>query len=347
MRLPKGIRQRGLSLLVDVTVNGVRRTGTVAMPLGAGVDACQTALKHAVSLQAEMKAEMLKAIAGERATKDVWTLRQAYEKACELHWNANESKSFTKLKRNAELALDYFGEATTVDALTGDRLDQYAKHLAESGLCGATVNRKMSAISKMLTVAARKGKLSAKPHIERKKEYQGRIRFLTAAEEKLVLATFDQWGLDEQSEVTCVLVDTGLRPSELWRIEARDLDFLGNLIHVWESKNDKPRSIPMTSRVREILWRRSDCMTGPLFPYDNYWFDRAWNRMKAHIGLASDKEFIPYALRHTCASRLAQRGVALKVVQEWMGHKAIQTTLRYAHLCPTNLQEAVKVLEAV
>ncbi len=40
---------------------------------------------------------------------------------------------------------------------------------------------------------------------------------------------------------------------------------------------------------------------------------------------------------HTCASRLVQRGVPLKVVQEWMGHKAINMTMRYAHLAPANL----------
>jgi integrase len=333
----KGIRQRGNSLLVDVTVHGVRRTGTVK---GLNVN-------DAVALQAQMKADMLRDIIGNRQRKDTWTLRQAFEKTCELHWNPQESKSWDTLRANGELALSYFGEAAPVDTLDADRCDQFAKHLADSGLSGATVNRKMSALSKMLTVAVRKGKIQARPHIERKKEYQGRIRFLTPQEEKLVLSTFDQWGLDEQSEVACVLVDTGLRPSELWRMQSRDLDFLGNLIHVWESKNDKPRSIPMTTRVRDILWRRSDVVTGPLFPYDNFWFGRAWDRMKTHIGLASDGEFVPYALRHTCASRLVQRGVPLKVVQEWMGHKAIQTTLRYAHLCPTNLQEAVKVLETV
>ncbi len=337
MKLPKGIRQRGNSLLVDVTVNGIRRTGTVT---GLDVD-------RAIALQATLRAEMLNTIAGDRPTQDVWTLRQAFEKACELHWNPGESKSWEQLRANAEVALRYFGEATRVDTLTSERIDQFAKSLRDSGLAGGTINRKVSALSKLLTVAQRKGKLTARPYIERCKETPGRIRFLTPHEEKLVLATFDQWGMDEQSEVVCVLIDTGLRPSELWRMEARDLDFLGNLIHVWDSKNHKPRSVPMTTRVRDILWRRSDAMAGPLFPYDNYWFDRAWNRMKIHLKLDADKQFIPYALRHTCASRLIQRSVALKVVQEWLGHKSIQTTLRYAHLCPTNLQDAVKVLEAV
>ena len=41
-----------------------------------------------------------------------------------------------------------------------------------------------------------------------------------------------------------------------------------------------------------------------------------------------------------------QRGVALKVVQEWMGHKAINVTMRYAHLARANLLAAVSVLES-
>lgn len=68
--------------------------------------------------------------------------------------------------------------------------------------------------------------------------------------------------------------------------------------------------------------------------------------MKALIGLAEDTQFVPYALRHTCCSRLVQRGVNLRVVQEWMGHKTITVTLRYAHLCPTNLLNAVNVLNS-
>ena len=41
-----------------------------------------------------------------------------------------------------------------------------------------------------------------------------------------------------------------------------------------------------------------------------------------------------------------QRGVSLEVVRQWLGHKSFQTTLRYARLSPTNLLDAVKVLDA-
>jgi site-specific recombinase XerD len=49
-------------------------------------------------------------------------------------------------------------------------------------------------------------------------------------------------------------------------------------------------------------------------------------------------------LRHTFCSRLVQRGVNLKVVQEAAGHLTIQTTAKYAHLDKRSLHEAMTVL---
>ena len=66
--------------------------------------------------------------------------------------------------------------------------------------------------------------------------------------------------------------------------------------------------------------------------------------MRTDMGLDDDKEFVLHCLRHTCASRLVQKGVQIQVVQQWLGHKSIQMTLRYAHLNVNNLMDAVHVL---
>ena len=50
-------------------------------------------------------------------------------------------------------------------------------------------------------------------------------------------------------------------------------------------------------------------------------------------------------LRHTFASRLVMRGVDLTTVQELMGHKHINMTLRYAHLAPGQKRAAIAVLD--
>ena len=84
-----------------------------------------------------------------------------------------------------------------------------------------------------------------------------------------------------------MLVDTGLRNSELWRMEARDVDLKENMLRIWKNKADLPRAIPMTSRVREIIEIRTKKFpSGRLFPKaNNDWFLKTWIRARNILGL--------------------------------------------------------------
>lgn len=53
-----------------------------------------------------------------------------------------------------------------------------------------------------------------------------------------------------------------------------------------------------------------------------------------------------HKLRHTFASRLAEKGVAMATIKELMGHSDIRTTMRYAHLGQHVLKDAIKVLDS-
>jgi integrase/recombinase XerC len=55
------------------------------------------------------------------------------------------------------------------------------------------------------------------------------------------------------------------------------------------------------------------------------------------------KNATPHTLRHTFASAKSRRGVPLRQVQEWLGHRSIATTQRYVHL---DRQDAQKLMEA-
>ena len=59
---------------------------------------------------------------------------------------------------------------------------------------------------------------------------------------------------------------------------------------------------------------------------------------------AGSSFFTWYYLPHTFASRLVMAGVDLRTVAEWMGHKTIQMTMRYAHLAPAHKLAAVEKL---
>lgn len=67
----------------------------------------------------------------------------------------------------------------------------------------------------------------------------------------------------------------------------------------------------------------------------------------AALKVAAVRNLHFHDLRHTFASRMVQRGVPLKAVQELLGHADMKTTMRYAHLAPSDLTKAVMSLSRV
>lgn len=323
------IQQRGSKFRVDVTKNGTRQRVT-----------CDTH-DEALSVLARLE------LASSGLSANQWSIQEAYEACLAQVWS--KGRNVEAATRNGKYAVEFFGADTPLDAISTVRIDGWIARLAQIGNAKTTINNKLNALSKLMTFAMERRKMDRKPHIERQSRKGFRMRrFLTQEEEDTVLALFGRWGQDCHAEAVCVLADTGIRPSELWALERSDVhpDVGPGVISLDETKTSIPRSVPTTPRVKDILARRCEMIkTGPLFPHNNWWLGKAWRAAKKEMGLSEDRGFVPYSLRHTCASRLVQRGVELVVVQEWMGHANMEMTRRYAKLCPKNLFDAVKVLE--
>lgn len=344
--LPRGVRRRGNSFVADVSYRGQRRTGTAAT--------AEEAAALRAALLADMRGAQVAPLVSPAAP--TWSLRKAIGVTAQVAWRGTSWGPVAEHHANA--FAKFIGQDRPLDTIDMNTLDQWVLRLEADGKSDGTINRYLAAVSKVFTTAQERGGVAAKPKFPRRKEVRGRVRWLTPEEEAAALAYFEHTGQTAARDLFVLLIDTGLRMGEALRLEMRDVDFKTGLLTVWQSKNGEPRSVPMTARVKQILSSRSDGqslqdvvgaskLTGAqkVAALSKHQFRQAWDRLKAHLELTHDTQFVPHALRHTCASRLVQRGVPLKVVQEWLGHKTISVTMRYAHLAPANLLDAVKKLE--
>ena len=271
-------------------------------------------------------------------------LSTAIQKVYEERWKDN--KDGLKSQRIAERLMDITGDIT-ISKIDEDVIKRLVRTLEGSGIKGATVNRYLATIKTLLRHHRQPWE-----HIKLKKENKGRIRVLSKDEELRVVEMLlgaELQGMKpyhtEAGDMVKVLVDTGMRLSELLNLKYKDVNFTSNLISIWINKGDLPRSIPMTKRTRIIMEERQHISSVKPFSITIHEAERAWQWVRAEMGFEKDSEFVIHALRHTCASRLVNAGIDLYVVKEWLGHSTIQVTERYAHLNPVKLVHAVEVLE--
>ena len=140
---------------------------------------------------------------------------------------------------------------------------------------------------------------------------------------------------------------TGLRLGEQYGLTWDCVDFERRMLTIPLSKNGELRHAPLNDEALAALHTiRKYSTDQPYLFLNRYghrlvspreWFDPA-------VKAAGLKDFTWHCLRHTFASRLVMAGVDLRTVQELVGHKTIQMTVRYAHLAPKHQLAAVQRL---
>jgi len=138
-----------------------------------------------------------------------------------------------------------------------------------------------------------------------------------------------------------VLLNTGMRRSELLKLELNNVDFDNNLIRVEKTKGKKRREIPMTGRVRAILEELSPGffadMTGDQVSHK-------FTDCAKKVGLKGLKL---HSFRHTFGTLLLAMGYDITVAKELLGHEDIKTTLVYAKADSRLLRDAIRSFETL
>ncbi len=170
--------------------------------------------------------------------------------------------------------------------------------------------------------------------------------YLTPAEvEKLAKAARD--GRYGHRDATLILIAFrhGLRAIELCDLEWSQVEFGRSAsLHVRRAKNGKPSVHPIRGdelrALRELHRGASTPFVfstergGPFTP-------DAVNRLVKGIGKRAKLPFPVHAhmLRHACGYALANAGHDTRRIQDWLGHRSIQHTVRYAELSSAPFRE--------
>lgn len=280
-------------------------------------------------------------------SKNPKLLTEIHSKLVNKGWEKNQS-------RRASEIIKLLGEGMLITELDETHIEHLCTTLDERGLTGSTINRYLASLSKMLRYANERKAiyhLDRVPFIEWRAENKARIRFVLPEEEKEMIEVLTKRGDTDYLNFFLFLMDTGMRLSEAHRLCKRDVQISNDgqyYITLYDTKNGDDRGIPLTKRAKKIV---ADLIANKerkdsIFAL-NYWsIERVWREMREIMGLENDKQFVIHCLRHTFASRLAQSGsVEMHIIGKLLGHRSYAMTQRYSHLRPTNLVNAIDVLD--
>ena len=271
-------------------------------------------------------------------------LSEVVQELYDVRWKYNKDSvnSLARGKRVVEIVGDI-----PIGEVNQETVRTLMLHLQGRANKPATVNRTLEVLKTML-----KYKKMEWDYIKLAKVPKGRIRVISKEEEDQVITLFREtkhssrrYFYSDMADLVVCLVDTGCRLGEILKLKYEDISFDNNLISIWVNKGGRPRSIPMTKRVRAIMEARQSRDKFKPFHLKSDMAVTAWQWVRKQMGLTNDKEFVLHALRHTCASRLLFKGVDLVTIKEWLGHADIQTTMRYAHMAPNKLAHAASILD--
>jgi integrase len=177
-------------------------------------------------------------------------------------------------------------------------------------------------------------------------ELRNREYLLPPEVDKLIAAT--KQSRYPQRDATLILVTYrhGLRAAEACDLEWSQVDFDTATLHVRRVKNGKPATHPIRGdELRALRQLRRDQGPQATFVFTSErgapFTTDALNRLVKRIGEKAKLGFPIHVhmLRHSCGYALANKGHDTRAIQDWLGHRAIQHTVRYTELTPARFRD--------
>ncbi len=249
----------------------------------------------------------------------------------------------------------FHGAAEAVPGAEGIR--RYLDWLRRSGLSARTIARKLTTLRNFYRFLLRQEWIDADPTalLTLPRQWKSLPKYLTLEEIDRLLTAPDPakpTGLRDRA-MLALLYATGMRVSELCRVQVTDLDPDLGVIRVF-GKGGKQRMVPVgrpaLAAVSEYVERGRGRLLGArsspyLFvsargkPLTRQGFWKALAGYGRAAGIS--RRLTPHVVRHSFATHLLEGGADLRSVQTMLGHADISTTQIYTHVMRSRLQKIV------
>lgn len=220
-----------------------------------------------------------------------------------------------------------------------DKLDAITVARLADGMENGTVNRMLAVIRAILRRAALEwGWLEQVPKVRMLPVPKRRIRFLTQAEARLLLAELPE----HLADMARFSLETGLRQANVIDLQWSQVDLTRRCawIHPDQAKARRAIAVPLSPAAVEIIRAQIGKSQSHVFSYKGKPVTvvntKAWRAALKRSGI---EDFRWHDLRHTWASWHAQAGTPLNVLQELGGWESVEMVRRYAHLSGEHLSE--------
>jgi site-specific recombinase XerD len=229
-------------------------------------------------------------------------------------------------------------------------IEGFMQYLAAQRMTGVTRVRKLAAIRKFFAFLEENSILAANPaHTvkgARREEKEPNILY----KEQYKALLYEASDNIRDYAIIQTFLQTGIRLSELANLRVDDVDLEHRLLTVRQGKGKKDRQIPLVDDVVKALRNYMRYRNTQLMVDDEILF-LAKNGTSLNVSTVKytvakyvkragiRKKVGVHTLRHTFGAHKADKNMSLATLQELMGHKKKETTLKYIHLAKTNLRQ--------
>ncbi len=214
----------------------------------------------------------------------------------------------------------------------------------------ATVNRELTLLSSAYSLAVKYDKAESNPcsKVDLFILDNLRYRYLLPEEEPKLMAHLSGPRAHLKPAVV-VALGTGMRMGEQLRMKRHQVDFLRNIVTARDTKNGRPRDIPINDDVREALAElcRDKAPNDYVFssPKTKSCLRETKRGFRTACKLAGIEGLIWKDLRATFGTRLAEAGCDAFTIAQLLGHSDVRVTMRYVRTVEDTKRVAVEAIK--